>query len=1405
MKDTRWRAVLAMLSVAVAAACSSDPPPATDQDVPVVEDLGEDTGNPPVDTGNPPVDTGIPPVDTGIPPVDSGIPVEDTGIPPVDTGNPVEDTGNPVEDTGNPVDGGNCLAGQIECGGMCVDPQTNSGNCGACGNACGASQSCEMGRCACPSGQSACGASCVDLQTSSDNCGACSNACPSGQMCAAGMCIAMCTSPRTLCGMGPSATCVDTDTDTANCGSCGTACPSGQVCAAGQCGCAMGQLSCNGSCVDGQSNNMNCGACGTVCPTGQTCQTGRCACASGQTACGMACVNTQTDNANCGACDNACPMGQTCQMGACACPTGQTACGNACVNTDTSATNCGACGNACTTGQTCQMGACACPTGQTACGNACVNTNTSATNCGACGRACGTGQTCVAGACTCATGQILCNGACVNPRTDNNNCGMCGTLCLGGQTCTNGACACPTGQVACNGACVNVQTNNNNCGMCGRVCTGGQSCTTGACACPAGQTVCDGVCVNPQNNNNNCGMCGRICTGGASCTSGTCVGGAPPNDRRTGAITISMTAPSSTFTVNTTNAVNDTTPAAGCTNNTCATGRDVFYRFVLTAPEIVYADTVGSAFDTLLYVQDANGNNITNTLSGGATCNDDNGMGCATGLQSMLVTQLNAGTYFLVLGGCSQGAATLRFQHFPVGGTVRRLTLTSGTSVTVAGSLPPTRASAVSGTCCSTGPEDTFWGVTCPSSTSLPLVASTCGNTDTDTTIDQRSATRAPTAQCQTGGCGVQATSTTTLPGGPGLHTLYVDSCSPIGNPGGSYTVRITVGTCPAGQTLCDGRCVVTTTDSTNCGTCGTVCGGGTSCVASVCACPTGTTNCGGTCVPTATDLNNCGACNNRCTFNQTCTAGTCTGSVAGPSFQVAALGTTSCQVLDVNGTQGDHRGGIAVNASFVFTTGDSATARASLTSITSSASVGQRHDAMFSNLRTSQAYVLASSAGELSYLSGAQTVTRLLLLNAVGALTSTAIPLRTPAGAATTISINTSSSTNGIYSGYDRALVYNGSRAYHIELPTGIVTDLGVFTMPSRVACESFANFGVVEYIANQLSIVYVRTTTIVSRTTVPQGTTTTLGTFTNLGDMCSITVSPITNRWYFHHEAASQFRNVLGETLGSCAATLSYPSDAFRITTLSGTSGCRAQEHVAQTGDDRGGIGISSSHVYYTGDGTTGRFSANDLSGAAAVTGGAGARLLTMVSDLATQRLFVLGNGTTQSTGAGVVNGLLEVNASTGALTGRRIAFDRTLTLAGEVGYFSGWNRIVLTISGRVYDIALPTGTVLDRGARAIPAHTICESDGFWGTAEWFGDALYLNYVQSATAIVRLNVATGAVATIGTYTNLSDMCSFTYNTRFNRWYFHHEGVSQFRGSPAGGFADETIGYCAGGFSRAN
>ncbi|MEZ4405886.1 MAG: hypothetical protein R3A52_05370 [Polyangiales bacterium] len=106
---------------------------------------------------------------------------------------------------------------------------------------------------ACPAGQTRCGDRCVDTQTESDHCGACGNACPAGQSCRSGACRVVCPSPQVACsadlpgdagvrdGSVVREVCVLTDTDRFNCGMCGRACPNGQVCSMGMCAatCAM--------------------------------------------------------------------------------------------------------------------------------------------------------------------------------------------------------------------------------------------------------------------------------------------------------------------------------------------------------------------------------------------------------------------------------------------------------------------------------------------------------------------------------------------------------------------------------------------------------------------------------------------------------------------------------------------------------------------------------------------------------------------------------------------------------------------------------------------------------------------------------------------------------------------------------------------------------------------------------------------------------------------------------------------------------------------------------------------------------------------------------------------------------------------------------------------------------------
>src|SRR5262249_2097250 len=79
-----------------------------------------------------------------------------------------------------------CPAGQPKCGSECRDLSADQQNCGTCGNACGAGQTCQAGNCMCSAGLLACGGSCVSADAT--HCGGCTNVCPSGQVCSSSTC-----------------------------------------------------------------------------------------------------------------------------------------------------------------------------------------------------------------------------------------------------------------------------------------------------------------------------------------------------------------------------------------------------------------------------------------------------------------------------------------------------------------------------------------------------------------------------------------------------------------------------------------------------------------------------------------------------------------------------------------------------------------------------------------------------------------------------------------------------------------------------------------------------------------------------------------------------------------------------------------------------------------------------------------------------------------------------------------------------------------------------------------------------------------------------------------------------------------------------------------------------------------
>lgn len=102
-----------------------------------------------------------------------------------------EDSG--VLDSGNGGDAGFCECyGYTQCcDGVCVDPRTDSQNCGECGIECAPHEYCYQTTCVpiCQEPFEYCAETCLDTAYDEDHCGECDSPCEHEQICTGGNCI----------------------------------------------------------------------------------------------------------------------------------------------------------------------------------------------------------------------------------------------------------------------------------------------------------------------------------------------------------------------------------------------------------------------------------------------------------------------------------------------------------------------------------------------------------------------------------------------------------------------------------------------------------------------------------------------------------------------------------------------------------------------------------------------------------------------------------------------------------------------------------------------------------------------------------------------------------------------------------------------------------------------------------------------------------------------------------------------------------------------------------------------------------------------------------------------------------------------------------------------------------------
>ncbi len=358
-------------------------------------------------------------------------------------------------------------------------------------------------------------------------------------------------------------------------------------------------------------------------------------------------------------------------------------------------------------------------------------------------------------------------------------------------------------------------------------------------------------------------------------------------------------------------------------------------------------------------------------------------------------------------------------------------------------------------------------------------------------------------------------------------------SCGPMGTCSGGTCASVA---CVDGFTFCNGECVDTNNSSAHCGACNVLCPTGLTCQGGRCTatlCSPGLTLCGSTCVDTLVNVTNCGACGRACPSGSSCQMGACTPAVimTGTPFRIDALTSSNCRATEHNTATGDDRGGIAVGSGRVYYTGDDRTAAFDLDSLAPLAQGAQRLDGIVGASALNLALTLGSNRAPLDERTS--IIDTLLAVGPDANVSARLIAL------SNTIFIDRMTMSNGvgIFGGVDRVIVTEGARAWIIDGLMARVTQLAIAPIGEHQACESWAFWGVAEFFEGAPWVAYVRDARTVVRQNLVTGEVRVVASFDNLSDMCSFTVLPSRNRWYFHHEGGSQFRTG-DETLGYCDA---------------------------------------------------------------------------------------------------------------------------------------------------------------------------------------------------------------------------------------------------------------------------
>lgn len=225
--------------------------------------------------------------------------------------------------------------------------------------------------------------------------------------------------------------------------------------------------------------------------------------------------------------------------------------------------------------------------------------------------------------------------------------------------------------------------------------------------------------------------------------------------------------------------------------------------------------------------------------------------------------------------------------------------------------------------------------------------------------------------------------------------------------------------------------------------------------------------------------------------------------------------------------------------------------------------------------------------------------------------------------------------------------------------------------------------------------------------------------------------------------------------------------------------TTNTQITDHLALSGDDRGGIAVTANYVYIVGDDATARYDLDLQNGTDLM------KRDGIFTDLAQLKLYTLYNTQAPHTPSDNFDGFTmnALRALNEDLTygNELIMLSQPVTVGTmeQAVILAGYNEVIVGTAWGNYDfyhISILNGVVTPMGQHQLDVYG-SENWADWGMAGFDGTDRHAYFRHENDSIVDFNFTTNTSSSMLSITDFSDLSSFIAHPVNNRFYGHYEG----------------------------